>query len=226
VLTRSGIGSPPRPGVSIGTRSGGEVIVGTGPSATALGVGRHAASDRVWIGFVPLLGRIDAHTLGALADLADQVSSGDLRVSPWRGVLLADVRTDDVAGVAAAGERLGLNSDPADPARLVVACAGSRGCAAGMTDTQADARELVDQLRGRAGTRAPVSFHVSGCAKGCAAPAGAEVSLIAEADGVYGVFTGRGIHDASPFGVRVGAELAPAAAIAVALTETSQAELP
>jgi sulfite reductase beta subunit-like hemoprotein len=57
--------------------------------------------------------------------------------------------------------------DVTDPALSVVACAGSTGCPSSFTDTQRDAKAMVEILR-TTSTRAGVSVHFSGCSKRCA----------------------------------------------------------
>ena len=92
----------------------------------------------------------------------------------------------DPAAVPALRHSLsGLVLDADDPRLLVSACIGSAGCGSGRTDARADARALL-----RLGVRA-ASIHVSGCAKGCAHPGPAALTLVGEAmqdgAGVYGL---------------------------------------
>jgi precorrin-3B synthase len=156
------------------------------PSVPAVGVHRQRDTDRVWIGAVPVLGRLDAGTLAALADLA----VGELRVTPWRGVVLVDVPAAGADAVVHALDGLGLVLDAAHPANAVVACVGSRGCAAGFADTQRDARALIDRLAATPVGQRPASVHVSGCEKGCARATPAEVSFVATAPHRYDRYSG------------------------------------
>ena len=132
-------------------------------------IGRHAAG---FVAGVPF-GELRAETLAELARLS---GDGTLRPTPWRGVLLPGVR-------AAEGlERLGLIVDPGDPRLRVTACPGGPACASGSVPARADAA-----------TRRPERgfVHVSGCAKGCAHPRPAPVTLVGR-DGAYDVvFAGR-----------------------------------
>ena len=61
----------------------------------------------------------------------------------------------------------------------IEACPGAPACPAATVDTRADARRLA--AMGFAGT-----IHVSGCAKGCARSAPADLVLVGH-DGRYGV---------------------------------------
>lgn len=108
-------------------------------------------------------GQIQADSFAALADLAD------LRLTPWRMVLLE--------GVEAMPHLPSFITDPADPMLRVAACPGAPACAQGLAPVRDLARSLAPHLP------EGLSLHVSGCAKGCAHPGPADVTLTARADG-------------------------------------------
>lgn len=198
-------------------RSGSDLAVPTrAASVSAVGVQPQKQPGRVWVGAVPLLGRLDVEMLTGLADLATRAGDGELRITPWRAVVLTGVAEVDAAVVVGACERLGFVCDAAHPANVVVACAGARGCAAGFVDTQADARSIVDRLVAVPVSQRPQSIHVSGCDKGCARPQPAELSLVGgPVDGAYDVYIEQPESDGR-FGVRVETGLDPQRAIDVA----------
>jgi len=119
-------------------------------------------------------GQTDAEALAALTAVAERFSDGFLRVSPWRALLLGSVRARDVRHLVTAVSALGLIADPRDPRLRVFACIGSPGCARGSVPARADAARLA--ATGFEGT-----LHVSGCAKGCAHPSPATVTMVGEA---------------------------------------------
>ncbi|HEX9505464.1 MAG TPA: precorrin-3B synthase [Acidimicrobiia bacterium] len=193
---------------------GDVVLDGRGATQVPVGVRPQRRPGRVMVGAVPVLGRLDAATLRTLADVADRVGPGELRISPWRGVVLTDVAETDAASVVAAWTRAGLVCDPAHPANLDVACAGNQGCAAGRVDTQADARRLIERLRELPVDRRPRSVHVSGCEKGCARPQPTACSLVAgTAPGTYDLHVDRPGATDRRFGDRVQSALDPDTAI-------------
>ncbi len=102
-------------------------------------------------------GQMRAEMLAALADL------GALRVTPWRMLL--------IEGAAEAPALPGLITDPADPMLRVVACTGAPGCVQALAPTRDLARALAPHV--------PGLLHVSGCAKGCAHPGPAPLTLTA-----------------------------------------------
>ncbi|WP_347311936.1 precorrin-3B synthase [Defluviimonas sp. SAOS-178_SWC] len=108
-------------------------------------------------------GQMRAETLSVLAQI------GPLRVTPWRMLLI------EGAGVVPAIP--GLIADPEDPLLRVVACTGAPGCPQALIGTRPLARRL-------AGFLAPGDrLHVSGCAKGCAHPGAAPLTLVGRPDG-------------------------------------------
>ena len=108
-------------------------------------------------------GQIAAETLDQLAAL------GPLRLTPWRMIL--------IEGLATLPALPGLISDPSDPRRRVTACTGAPGCLQALRPTRDLAHVLAPLIP------AGQMLHVSGCAKGCAHPGPAPLTLTATAQG-------------------------------------------
>ena len=109
-------------------------------------------------------GQITAQSLAAVAEL------GALRMTPWRMVL--------VEGLDVMPQLDGLITDASDPLLRVTACTGAPGCAQGHIDTRGLARRLVKH------TRSNGLLHVSGCAKGCAHPKPAAMTITGTPSGL------------------------------------------
>ncbi|WP_411351238.1 precorrin-3B synthase [Leisingera aquaemixtae] len=117
-------------------------------------------------------GAVPAGTLAALefgqmpaAALAQLAEHGPIRLTPWRMLLLE--------GAASLPPLPGLILDATDPRLQVVACTGAPGCLQALSATRDLARALAPHVP--AGSR----LHVSGCAKGCACPGPAPLTLTA-----------------------------------------------
>ena len=106
-------------------------------------------------------GQIDAESFALLA------SHAPLRLTPWRMLLLEGIST----GVTCTGAIF----DSADPRLRVTACTGAPGCPQALSSTRQLALDLAHMLP------ADTKLHVSGCAKGCAHPAPAPLTLTATA---------------------------------------------
>lgn len=101
-------------------------------------------------------GQMAAETLAGLAE------GGALRLTPWR-MLLVEGEANLPDGI----------TDPADPRLNVTACTGAPACPQALADTRPLARALAPHLP------AGAHLHVSGCAKGCARPGPAPLTLLA-----------------------------------------------
>ncbi|MWV13049.1 precorrin-3B synthase [Pseudomonas sp. R-28-1W-6] len=159
----------------------------TRPEAAVVPLGMHPQAQA---GLVMLLagaplGRLEAVQLWALADLAEAEGSGELRLTPWQGVLLPDIPSAREDAVAAALGEIGLLLDAREPLSQLLACSGSAACAKGLADTKADALHLAELLRA-GNARPPV--HLSGCPRSCAAAHTAPFTLLAQPGGRYQLY--------------------------------------
>ncbi|GAN97588.1 cobalamin (vitamin B12) biosynthesis protein precorrin-3B biosynthesis protein CobG [Komagataeibacter europaeus NBRC 3261] len=117
-------------------------------------------------------GPIAARMLEDIARWCDERGNGHMRVAPWRAIVLEQCdMPPPLPGLITQGD---------DPRLRVWACIGTRGCACATRDVIADAHALAPDLP------PGVSLHVSGCAKGCAHPAPADITLVAGPGG-YGL---------------------------------------
>ncbi|MCA0407247.1 MAG: precorrin-3B synthase [Proteobacteria bacterium] len=113
------------------------------------------------IGFA--FGQMQAETLAALAHL------GNLRITPWRMLLVEGATTlPDLPEIITRGD---------DPMLRVIACTGAPGCVQAHQPTRALARALAPLIRKQG------LLHLSGCAKGCAHPDPAPLTLVATPEG-------------------------------------------
>jgi precorrin-3B synthase len=116
-------------------------------------------------------GQVQADTLAKLAD------HGALRLTPWRMLL--------IEGARAMPPLPGLITAPHDPLLRVIACTGAPGCPQAHGPTRPLARALATHLPpGQV-------LHLSGCAKGCAHPSAADLTLTATPRGFDLVRAGR-----------------------------------
>ena len=116
-------------------------------------------------------GQMPVETLASLA------KHGGLRMTPWRMLLVESAEA--LPGVD------GLIIDPADPLLRVTACTGAPGCAQGHAETRPLARNLAPHL-------VPAQhLHEYGCAKSCAHPKVADLTVTATPQGLSLIHNGR-----------------------------------
>jgi precorrin-3B synthase len=139
--------------------------------------------DRFAVGIAAPFGRVETDQLQRLAGEIAAFGVEGLRLSPWR-ILYAEVASARGGkAVLEAARSVDFIADPDDPLLRIEACPGAPACRSTRLDTRGDARRLAALLPG--GCFAG-SIHVSGCAKGCAKSAAADLVLVG-ADGKYGI---------------------------------------
>ena len=125
-------------------------------------------------------GQLTAQTLAGLA------KHGALRMTPWRMVL--------IEGAEQMPELPDLIATQDDPLLQVAACTGAPGCPQALIETRPLARALARQLQ------PDQTLHVSGCAKGCAHPKPAALTITGTAQGLSLIHNGRASDDPAQTG--------------------------
>ena len=137
-------------------------------------------------------GRCGADQLTRIAGWAEQFADGEVRLSPWRGLVFPAVRQQHLAALMALASGAGLITEPDDPRLGVFACPGRPDCANASVMTRRDASRLAAVARPM--LRAGACIHVSGCAKGCAHSGPAALTLVGD-HGAYRVVVDGSSHD-------------------------------
>ena len=121
-------------------------------------------------------GAVNATALTGLADAAQVAGIAELHLAPQHQLIGICATGADATRFQQAAMALGFIISAADPRRAISACIGSEGCASGtiaarrMAEAMAQAEpEFLD---------GSFALHVSGCAKGCAHPAPALLTLV------------------------------------------------
>ncbi|MEI8411743.1 MULTISPECIES: precorrin-3B synthase [unclassified Kribbella] len=108
------------------------------------------------------------------ADVLQQVAAGQVRITPWRSVVLPGLPQDPSARL----DEVGLVTKADSPWNGVTACAGQPGCAKALADVRADAKRVTPRL-----PRHGRPMHWSGCERRCGKPAGEFVDVLAIGNG-------------------------------------------
>ena len=148
-------------------------------------LGHHSLGASGFLGLGFPFGRISARDLAWLADMAQAHGSGELRLTPWRAILLPGVDANSARDIFSQADDHFI-TDPNDARLAVIACPGAPACASADAPTQGDALALAPLAR--ALSPSGVTLHVSGCAKGCARPAATAITLVARG-GLYDLVT-------------------------------------
>ncbi|MFF6785192.1 precorrin-3B synthase [Streptomyces sp. NPDC012510] len=129
------------------------------------------------------LGRLTALQWRELTALASTTARRELRLTPWRGVVIPvpGLSEERAADALARLSMTGLVTDPASPWLRVGACVGRPGCAKSLADVRADATASLDA----AGHTGGLPLYWSGCERRCGHPRGERVDVVAVPGGGY-----------------------------------------
>jgi precorrin-3B synthase len=147
-------------------------------------VGHQHVGAMHYVGVAMPFGRLSGEALTHLAALAEHHGARDLRLTPWRTILVADLPAQRASSLLTelGTDRFILSAD--DPRLSVAACPGAPACRSATTPVHDDALRLAELLRRPLPGIVPsdaILLHVSGCAKGCAHALPARFTLVGNA---------------------------------------------
>lgn len=144
------------------------------PPTAALGF--HDADGCSWFGVGLPFGSASHADWSALAELAERFGAAEVRLTPGREVLILGVAHALAGELERAASQLGFITQASDPRQRVVACSGTPACGSAYGETRGLASRLGAQLQPL--LAAGATLHVSGCEKGCASRAVADVTVV------------------------------------------------
>ncbi|RWP64827.1 precorrin-3B synthase [Mesorhizobium sp.] len=134
------------------------------------------ASNTAALGIGLPFGSMPAQKLIGLTQHALTLGATEIRLAPHRALLFLGLSPTACHALQQAAASLGFVTDAGDPRTKIAACPGAPACASGRIATRdiaetiaAENRDLLD---------ASVTLHISGCAKGCAHPGPAALTLV------------------------------------------------
>jgi sulfite reductase (ferredoxin) len=155
------------------------------------------------VGFAPRVGRLNADSLDAIADLAGRYGSGRVRTTTEQKMVILDVPADRVANLVAELEGADLQVNPSPFRRHTMACTGIEFCKLAIVETKARAVDLIGELERRLPDfEEPVTINVNGCPNSCARIQTADIGLKGS------LVTGPDGHQVEGFQIHLGGSLA------------------
>lgn len=148
------------------------------PKQPSAFLGARAIGGASVAGVAAFSGRFHARELARLAACAGSDGKSQLRLTPWRALLLPAESEAAALRVIDAARALDLIVSHDDPRLAVVACPGAPECPQAQGETRTHLARLASVAQKLAGADG-VGLHLSGCAKGCARPGSSAVTLIA-----------------------------------------------
>jgi sulfite reductase (ferredoxin) len=176
-------------------------------------IGVHRQKDgRFYVGAAPTVGRISGEVLTGLGDIVEEYGAAGVRLTAYQKLVVLGVEQDQVEGLVAALERIGLSARPSNWRRSTMACTGIEFCKLAIVDTKQRATDLIAELERRfPDLDTPISVNVNGCPNACArtqvADIGLKGQLVLDEDGNqvegFQVHLGGGIGLTAAFGKKL-----------------------
>jgi precorrin-3B synthase len=145
-------------------------------------IGMHLLRDGTRAGGIGVpFGPADASALERMIEAATAAGAVGIRTAPARALLVVGMSSHSAPAFTAAAANLGFITDPGDPRRRVIACAGAPICASAHLACRTLAPQIAKLLEPAANTT--LAVHISGCGKSCAHAGAAALTVVGAADG-------------------------------------------
>ncbi len=160
-----------------------KLIDGPAPETPGIGfrdhLGVHPQRDgNFYVGFAPMVGRLNGTVLTKIADLADEHGTGRVRLTAEQKMLVLDVPEDKVESLVGALEALDLQVRPSPFRRQTMACTGIEYCKLAIVETKGRAGALVREMERRLPEfDIPLTINMNGCPNSCARSQVADIGL-------------------------------------------------
>jgi precorrin-3B synthase len=129
-------------------------------------------------------GHTDAARLADFTRRAESLGIIEIRPAPQRILLPICPSAEPAEAIRQAAAELGFITEASDPRRTIIACPGAPACASGKIAAREISAEVAEILEDHiASACSDLSIHISGCAKGCARQAAADITIVGGENG-------------------------------------------
>ncbi|RWN10178.1 MAG: precorrin-3B synthase [Mesorhizobium sp.] len=137
------------------------------------------AGDTFALGIALPYGSMPADKIIALAQTALALNATEIRLAPGRALLFLGQPPAANPSLQDTATALGFVTAPTDPRTRIAACPGTPACASGRIAT----REIAETIAAETADIPDFTLHISGCAKGCAHPGLATLTIVGGENG-------------------------------------------
>ncbi|ESZ43407.1 cobalamin biosynthesis protein CobG [Mesorhizobium sp. L2C054A000] len=137
------------------------------------------SNDTTALGIALPYGSMPAEKLIALAQSALSLGVAEIRLAPGRALLFLGQPSSANHLLQATATALGFVTTAADPRTRIAACPGTPACASGRIAT----RDIAETIAAENADILDFTLHISGCAKGCAHPGSAALTIVGGENG-------------------------------------------
>jgi len=139
------------------------------------------ATSGIALGIGLPYGSMPADKLINLAQHSLTLGTTEIRLAPGRALIFLGLAPSDCPPFQATAAALGFVTFPTDPRTRIAACPGTPACASGRIATRDIAETIAAQNRDIFDSS--LTLHISGCAKGCAHPGLATLTVVGGENG-------------------------------------------
>ncbi|MFC3323937.1 precorrin-3B synthase [Mesorhizobium cantuariense] len=142
-------------------------------------IGFFNTSHATALGIALPYGSMPADKIIALAQHALTLGTTEIRLAPGRALLFLGQPPAANQPLQNAAATLGFVIAPTDPRTRIAACPGTPACASGRIAT----RDIAETIAAETADILDFTLHISGCAKGCAHPGSAALTIVGGENG-------------------------------------------
>ena len=134
-----------------------------------LGVHPQLQQGLHYIGVAVPAGRLSSLQMRAMATVAEDFGSGELRLTVWQNLIVSNIPSERIEASKQAVRHAGLDYQATAVLSGTIACTGSKGCRFAATNTKSHAVQLAQYLDAQFPILdQPINLHVTGCPHSCA----------------------------------------------------------
>ncbi len=142
-----------------------------------VGIHQQKQEGLSWIGLTVLTGRVDDTQLDALADIADDYGSGEIRNTHMQNILMPNIRNEKLEEAQEALKAAGFVWEGHTVRRGAIACTGNEFCNLAITETKQRMIQIVTHIENRVEFDRNLRINMNGCPNGCAQHAVGDIGL-------------------------------------------------
>lgn len=146
-----------------------------------LGVHDQPQEGKVRVGILVPAGRLSPQECRDLADLADDYSGGEIRLTVEQNVILPNVdkaRVDELLSEPKLGAGSRFKVNPGYIEGNLVSCTGAQFCGLALIETKANAESIMKKLEEKVTVDRPIRIHWTGCPNSCGQVQVADIGIM------------------------------------------------
>mmetsp|Transcript_13952 Transcript_13952/g.30506 ORF Transcript_13952/g.30506 Transcript_13952/m.30506 type:complete len:621 (-) Transcript_13952:117-1979(-) len=146
-----------------------------------LGVHAQPQEGKMRVGILVPVGRLSVQECRDLADLADQYSAGEIRLTVEQNVILPNVdqdKVDQLLKEPALNGKSRMTVNAGNIEANLVSCTGAEFCGLALIETKSNAERMVQKLEELVQVDRPIRIHWTGCPNSCGQVQVADIGIM------------------------------------------------